>query len=59
MRASRRGSILVGMLWCLALVFVIVMGVLHSSHLELQVVKNHGDRMQAHYLALADRKSVV
>lgn len=53
MNASRRGSILVGMLWCLALVFVIVVGVLHSSHLELQVVKNHGDQIQAHYLALA------
>lgn len=53
MKASRRGSILVGMLWCLALVFVIVVGVLHSSHMELQVVKNHGDQIQAHYLALA------
>ncbi len=48
-----RGSILVGLLWCLALLSVIVIGVLHTATLDLMVVKNHGDLIQAHYLALA------
>jgi len=46
-------SILVGLLWCLALLSVIVIGVLHTARLDLLVVKNYGDRVQAHYLALA------
>ena len=51
---SRRcGSILVALLWCFALLSVVVVGVLYSSRLELMVVKNHGDQIQAHYLALA------
>ncbi len=49
----RRGSILVGLLWCLALLSVVVIGVLHTARMDLLVVKNYGDRMQAHYLALA------
>ncbi len=48
-----RGSILVGLLWCLALLSIVVVGALHSARLDLMVVKNHGDLMQAHYLALA------
>ena len=48
-----KGSILVGLLWCMTLLSVIVVGVLHTSRLDLQVVKNYGDRIQAHYLALA------
>ena len=48
-----RGSILVGLLWCLALLSVIVIGVLHTARMDLLVVKNYGDRIQAHYLALA------
>ena len=48
-----RGSILVGLLWCVALLSVIVIGVLHTARMDLQVVKNYGDRIQAHYLALA------
>ena len=48
-----RASILVGLLWCLALLSVVVIGLLHSTRLDLNVVKNHGDRIQAHYLALA------
>lgn len=48
-----RGSILVGLLWCLALLSIIVIGVLHTATLDLMVVKNHGDLIQAHYLALA------
>jgi competence ComEA-like helix-hairpin-helix protein len=49
----RRGSILVGVLWCMVLLSVLVIGVLHTSRMDLQVVKNYGDRVQAHYLALA------
>lgn len=48
-----KGSVLVGLLWCLALLSVIVIGVLHTARMDLQVVKNYGDRVQAHYLALA------
>src|SRR5690349_3395048 len=49
----RRGSILVGLLWCLALLSVVVISVLHTARLDLLVQKNYGDRIQAHYLALA------
>ncbi len=52
-QAGSQASILVGMLWCLALLSVIVIGVLHTARLDLLVVKNYGDRIQAHYLALA------
>jgi DNA uptake protein ComE-like DNA-binding protein len=48
-----KSSILVGLLWCLALLSVIVIGVLHTARMDLLVVKNYGDRIQAHYLALA------
>src|SRR5882672_448009 len=48
-----RASILVGLLWCLALLSIIVIGVLHTARLDLVVSKNYGDRIQAHYLALA------
>lgn len=50
---SRSGSILVGLLWCLVLLSVIVIGVLHTARMDLMVQKNFGDRIQAHYLALA------
>src|SRR5258708_34125457 len=49
----REASILVGVLWCVVLLSVIVIGVLHTARLDLMVVKNQGDRIQAHYLALA------
>src|SRR5712675_117507 len=47
------GSILIGVLWCMVLLSVIVIGVLHTARMDLLVVKNYGDRIQAHYLALA------
>lgn len=50
---NQQGSVLIGILWCLALLSVVVVGVLHSARLDLMVVKNHGDQIQAHYLALA------
>ena len=53
MRNSCHGSILVAVLWCLALLSIIVIGVLHTARMDLHVVKNYGDRVQAHYLALA------
>ena len=51
--SGRKGSILVGLLWCLALLSVVVIGVLHTARMDLLVVKNYNDRIQAHYLALA------
>ena len=49
----REASILIGLLWCLVLLSVIVIGVLHTARMDLLVGKNYGDRIQAHYLALA------
>ncbi|HTI70977.1 MAG TPA: hypothetical protein VMF06_13490, partial [Candidatus Limnocylindria bacterium] len=49
----QRGSILVGLLWCLALLAIVVVGVLHTARLDLLVAKHQGDSIQAHYLALA------
>jgi len=48
-----RASILVGLLWCMALLTLIVVGVLHTAIMDLKVTKNYGDKIQAHYLALA------
>ena len=50
---SARASVLVGLLWCVALLSLLVVGVLHSATVDLRVVKNYGDLVQAHYLALA------
>jgi competence ComEA-like helix-hairpin-helix protein len=49
----RSGSVLVAVLWCLALLSLVVIGVLHTARMDLIVVKNYGDRIQAHYLAVA------
>ena len=49
----RRASVLVAVLWCVALLSLVVVGVLHTARLDLMVQKNYGDRLQAHYLALA------
>lgn len=48
-----KASVLVGLLWCLALLSIAVLGVLHTARMDLLVVKHYGDRIQAHYLALA------
>ncbi len=50
---QKRASILVGLLWCLALLALVVVGVLHTARMDLLGGKNFGDRIQAHYLALA------
>jgi competence ComEA-like helix-hairpin-helix protein len=49
----QHASILVGLLWCVALLSLVVVGVLHTSRIDLMAVKNYGDRIQAHYLAVA------
>lgn len=51
--SDTEGSVLVGVLWCLALLSLVVIGVLHTARMDLLVVKNYGDRIQAHYLAVA------
>lgn len=50
---KNRGSVLVGLLWALAVLSVVVIGVLHTARMDLLVVKNYGDKLQAHYLAVA------
>jgi len=50
---SASGSILIGLLWCVALLSLVVISVLHTARMDLMVVKNYGDRIQAHYLAVA------
>jgi competence ComEA-like helix-hairpin-helix protein len=52
-KGGARGSILVGLLWCLALLSLVVMSVLHTTTMDLVVVKNYGDKIQARYLAVA------
>jgi competence ComEA-like helix-hairpin-helix protein len=50
---NKRASILVGLLWCVALLSLVVVSVLHTSRIDLMAGKNYSDRIQAHYLALA------
>lgn len=50
---NRNGSILVSLLWIVAILSLVVVGVLHSANLDLRVTKNNGDSIQAYYLALA------
>jgi DNA uptake protein ComE-like DNA-binding protein len=47
------GSILVAVLWSMALLSALVVGVLYAASLNLRVVKNQGDLVHAHYLAVA------
>ncbi len=49
----REGSVLVGLLWCVAILSVIVVGALYSTRMSLISTKNYSDKIQAHYLALA------
>src|SRR6266496_1562834 len=51
--ACTNASVLVGLLWCVAILSIVVVGVLHRARIDLQIAKNYGDRIQAHYLALA------
>src|SRR5437867_5537188 len=49
-----KASILVGLLWCLALLSVVVIGILHTARLDLLVAKHDGDPIQTQYLAMTD-----
>lgn len=51
--SEKRASVLVAVLWCVTILSVVVVGALHSSRMHLISAKNHGDKIQAHYLALA------
>jgi DNA uptake protein ComE-like DNA-binding protein len=50
---KNRASVLIGLLWCVALLAVVVVGVLHTARMDLLTGKNFGDKIQARYLALA------
>jgi competence ComEA-like helix-hairpin-helix protein len=50
---KRRASVLVAVLWCVALLSVVVVGALYSTRMSLGATKNFEDKIQAHYLALA------
>ena len=50
---NRRGSVLVGLLWVLALLAVTVTSVLYTARMDLMIAKNHADSLQAYYLAVA------
>lgn len=52
-RRGEGGSIVVGLLWCLALLSVLVIGLLHTARMDLQLARNYTDRIQARYLAVA------
>jgi DNA uptake protein ComE-like DNA-binding protein len=52
-RALQKGSVLVGLLWVLALLAVTVTSVLYTARMDLMVTKNYADSIQAHYLAIA------
>lgn len=52
-RHRKRGAVLVGLLWCLVLLSVLVVGILHSARTDFMVARNHADRVQARYLAMA------
>jgi competence ComEA-like helix-hairpin-helix protein len=47
------GSALVAVLWCFAFLGVVAVSTLYTARLEIRSVKNHGDLVQAYYLALA------
>lgn len=47
------GSVIVSLLWCLALLALLVVGILHSATMDLRLAGHFRDRLQARYLALA------
>lgn len=51
--SNRRASVLVAVLWCVAVLSIVVISALHSSTLGMRIGHNYGDSIQAHYLALA------
>ncbi len=53
LRSRWRASVLVGVLWCVALLAVMVVGLLHTTRLDLRIARQQADKIQAHYLAIA------
>jgi|GEM_PF-523840 len=49
----QKGSILIAVLWCVALLSVLVIGMLYTTRIDLSIAKSYNDRIQARYLALA------
>ena len=43
---------MIAMLWCLALLSVVVVSTLYTSRTDLTITKHYADQMQAYYLAL-------
>jgi competence ComEA-like helix-hairpin-helix protein len=50
---SRRASALVVVLWCVAVLGVVVISTAHTATLEIRLARNAGDSVQAYFLALA------
>ncbi len=50
---ARSGSVLIGVLWCVVLLAVLVLGLLHTTRLDLISGRYQTDRIQARYLSLA------
>ena len=44
---------MIGMLWCLALLSVVVVSTLYTARTDLTITKHYGDQVQAYYMALA------
>lgn len=51
--ALQSGSVLVGVLWIQVILTVVVVGILHSTRIDLNVSKHQTDKVKAYYLALA------
>ncbi len=49
----RQASVLVAVLWCVVLLAVVVIGMLHTSRMDLLAGHSQTDQIQARYLALA------
>src|SRR5436190_4476083 len=47
------GSVLIALLWCLMLLSLVVIGMLHSARMDLTQKKNCDDQIQTHFLAVA------
>lgn len=49
----RKASVLVAVLWCVVLLAIVVIGMLHTSRMDLLAGHSQTDQIQARYLALA------
>lgn len=49
----KAASVLVGVLWCVVLLSAVVLGILHTSSIDLMAGHYQTDQIQARYLALA------